>query len=99
MTAEEVKVDYYSPKNEWTKYKNGNGSFYDTSSVVKKTLTFKIETPEDKEVMFRKIYHLNNELRYCNGSYYKFQDAKYDNEYYHVFRPRYNTMRIFMVTV
>jgi hypothetical protein len=31
--------------------------------------------------MFEKFYKLNNSLRYCNGSYYKFQNKEWENKY------------------
>lgn len=31
--------------------------------------------------MFEKFYKLNNSLRYCNGSYYKFQDNQWEEKY------------------
>lgn len=34
-----------------------------------------------KEEIFKKFYKKNNSLRYCNGSYYKFQDNTLQKEY------------------
>ena len=31
--------------------------------------------------IFEQFYKLNNSLRYCNGSYYKFQDKEWENKY------------------
>ena len=31
--------------------------------------------------IFEKFYKLNNSLRYCNGSYYKFNDLEWENKY------------------
>lgn len=31
--------------------------------------------------LFEQFYKLNNSLRYCNGSYYKFQDKEWENKY------------------
>lgn len=39
-----------------------------------------LEAESDIE-MFEKFYGLNNSLRYCNGSYYKFQDQKWTDKY------------------
>ena len=35
----------------------------------------------EKEELFNRFYAENNSLRYCNGSYYKFQDADTQKEY------------------
>ena len=32
--------------------------------------------------LFEKFYKLNNSLRYCNGSYYKFVDKEQEAAYY-----------------
>ena len=39
-----------------------------------------IEGKNDIEI-FEIFYKLNNSLRYCNGSYYKFNDLKWENKY------------------
>lgn len=31
--------------------------------------------------MFEKFYKMNNRLRYCNGTYYKFQDKSWQDKY------------------
>jgi uncharacterized protein YecT (DUF1311 family) len=31
--------------------------------------------------LFEQFYKLNNQLRYCNGSYYKFQDKQLELKY------------------
>lgn len=31
--------------------------------------------------IFEEFYKLNNSLRYCNGSYYLFQDQEWENKY------------------
>jgi len=31
--------------------------------------------------IFEEFYKLNNSLRYCNGSYYTFQDKEWDDKY------------------
>lgn len=30
---------------------------------------------------FEQLYKLNNRLRYCNGSYYKFKDLEWEDKY------------------
>jgi hypothetical protein len=46
------------------------------------------EIKEQKEIegnneieIFENFYKLNNSLRYCNGSYYKFNDLEWENKY------------------
>jgi hypothetical protein len=40
------------------------------------------EIEGDSEIeLFEQFYKLNNRLRYCNGSYYKFQDINLQNKY------------------
>jgi len=40
------------------------------------------EIEADNEIdLFEQFYKLNNSLRYCNGSYYKFQDKDWENKY------------------
>jgi hypothetical protein len=35
----------------------------------------------NKEASFEKFYKINNSLRYCNGSYWKFKDHSIQSEY------------------
>ena len=63
--------------------------YYD--KVVKPDPRFHIEktelirdedlTAETKSELFIKFYKKNNQLRYCNGAYYKFKDTKMQQEY------------------
>jgi hypothetical protein len=40
------------------------------------------EIEADNDIaIFEKFYKMNNSLRYCNGSYYKFNDEKWQNKY------------------
>ncbi len=39
-----------------------------------------IQGKDDIDI-FEQFYKLNNSLRYCNGSYYKFQDKEWENKY------------------
>ena len=50
---------------------------YSTNSVIKKTETIS----GSKIDIFKKFDAKNNSLRYCNGSYYKFQDKEIQKEY------------------
>jgi len=47
----------------------------------------KVETWEGtKEEIFKKFDKANNSLRYCNGSYYKFEDETLHTEYLNWYR-------------
>jgi hypothetical protein len=41
------------------------------------------ETIEDDNdiAIFEKFYKMNNSLKYCNGSYYKFNDIEWQDKY------------------
>jgi hypothetical protein len=41
----------------------------------------KIITVKNDIDAFEQFYKLNNSLRYCNGSYYKFKDINWGNKY------------------
>ena len=47
-------------------------------SEIKKTQ--EIEGTDEID-LFEQFYKLNNSLKYCNGSYYKFQDKEWENKY------------------
>ena len=70
-------LDYWNPKNESVVTDTGF-RYLDTKSVV--TGTKEIQANTEIE-LFEIFYNLNNSLRYCNGSYYKFQDAKWGEKY------------------
>jgi hypothetical protein len=70
-------LDYWNPRNESVVTESGF-RFLDTSSVI--TNTKEIED-ENEISLFEKFYALNNSLRYCNGSYYKFQDQHWEQKY------------------
>lgn len=70
-------LDYWNPKNETVVTETGF-RYLNTSSVI--TGTKDIE--DTTEVgLFEQFYKLNNSLRYCNGSYYKFQDKQWEHKY------------------
>ena len=52
-------------------------SYTSCNSEVKRTETWN----GTKEEIFKKFDKNNNSLRYCNGSYYKFQDSNLQKEY------------------
>ena len=70
-------LDYWSPRNESVVTESGF-RFLDTKSVIKSTK----EITDTTEIgLFEQYYRLNNSLRYCNGSYYKFQDKQWEEKY------------------
>lgn len=70
-------LDYWNPKNETVVTETGF-RYLNTTSVI--TSTKDIE--DTTEIgLFEQFYKLNNSLRYCNGSYYKFQDKDWENRY------------------
>lgn len=86
-----IIVEYWNPKNVTVTTESGF-RYLDTKSVVTKTEEHEVETPEDKENLFKTIYHRNNSLRYCNGSYWKFVDKSIEAEYHGAFMRKYNTI-------
>ena len=71
-----ARIEYWNPKNETVTTKTGF-RYLDTKSVITN-----IETWEGtKEEIFKKFDKKNNSLRYCNGSYYKFEDETLNTEY------------------
>lgn len=70
-------LDYWNPRNESVVTEDGF-RYLDTKSVI--TSTKDIE--DTTEIgLFEQFYKLNNSLRYCNGSYYKFQDKELEQKY------------------
>ena len=70
-------LDYWHPRNETVVTESGF-RYLDTNSVI--TITKDIE--DETEIgLFEQFYKLNNSLRYCNGSYYTFQDKQWDQKY------------------
>lgn len=68
-----VKLDYYEPLNKFTE-----SGYYDTRSVIQRQEI--IEGTNNFEI-FEKFYKLNNSLRYCNGSYYKFNSLDWQEKF------------------
>ena len=87
-----IIVQYWNPKNAFISNVNGIGTHYDSNSYVTKTEEHEADTQEDKENVFKMIYHRNNSLRYCNGSYWLFVDKVIENEYRTSFMKEYNTI-------
>jgi hypothetical protein len=64
----EIILDYWDRKD----YQ------YFWESEIKKQETIKAD---DDIAIFEKFYKMNNSLRYCNGSYYKFNDKQWQDKY------------------
>ena len=70
-------LDYWNPKNETVVTETGF-RYRNTTSVITDTK----EISDETEIgLFEQFYKLNNSLRYCNGSYYKFQDNEWTKKY------------------
>lgn len=72
-----TKLDYYNRRDEFVKDSNGK-EYYDNKSRI--TAEKEIEASSEIE-LFEKFYKLNNSLRYCNGSYYEWQNKEYKTKY------------------
>ena len=70
-------LNYFEPKNESVITKTGF-RYLDTTSVMKYQKAIVGQNDID---LFEQFYKLNNSLRYCNGSYYLFDDSEYKNKY------------------
>jgi hypothetical protein len=64
----EIILDYWDRKD----YQ------YSWESEIKKQ---EIIEADDDIAIFEKFYKMNNSLRYCNGSYYKFNDKQWQDRY------------------
>jgi hypothetical protein len=69
-------IKYWNPKNESVVTDKGY-RYLDTKSVVTETQNWE----DTKEEIFKKFDKQNNRLRYCNGSYFKFEDETLNTEY------------------
>lgn len=72
-----VILDYWNPKNETVVTESGF-RYLNTNSVITRTET--IEGANIFEI-FKLFYSKNNSLKYCNGSYYKFNDKEIELKY------------------
>jgi hypothetical protein len=70
-------LDYWNPENKTIVTEDGF-RYLSKKSVI--TSTKDIEANNNIE-LFEQFYKLNNSLRYCNGSYYKFQDKLLEELY------------------
>ncbi len=72
-----TKLNYWDCLRRTKQYESG-GYYQDTTSEIVRQQD--IEGENDIE-LFEKFYELNNSLRYCNGSYYKWQEQKWEDKY------------------
>ena len=71
------RIEYWDIVRETKQYPSG-GYYESQTSQKKREQDLDAETEDD---LFVKFYKLNNSLRYCNGSYYKFVDANDQKAY------------------
>lgn len=71
-----AKINYWNPKNETVVTETGF-RYLNKDSVITETQVW----DGTKEEVFKKFHDKNNSLRYCNGSYYKFEDTLLQKEY------------------
>ena len=74
----EVKVEYWSPINKTIIGKDGF-CYLDSKPSLKRIETLK---GNNIESIFKQYYDLNNSLRYCNGTYYKFENDNFKDQYF-----------------
>ena len=82
-----IEVQGWNPRNETIVTATGF-RYSDTSS--KPDATTKTLTGIDIDDVYLQFYQLNNSLRYCNGSYYKFVDIQDEIAYQRDIK-KYNT--------
>jgi hypothetical protein len=70
-------LNYWDEKNETVVTDNGF-RYLDRTSIIKGTKEIEAMTEIG---LFEQFYILNNRLRYCNGTYYKFQDVEMEQKY------------------
>ena len=74
----EVKVEYWSPINKTIICENGF-RYLDSIPSLKR---IEILKGDNIESIFKQYYDLNNSLRYCNGTYYKFENYNFKDQYF-----------------
>lgn len=70
-------LDYWNPRDETVVTESGF-CYRDTKSIITNTKDIEDTTEIG---LFEQFYKLNNSLRYCSGSYYKFQDKQWERKY------------------
>ena len=72
----DVRIEYWNPKNEDVVTKEGF-RYLNTNPHITRVETWQ----GTEEEIFKQFYENNNRLRYCNGSYYKFEDETINTKY------------------
>ena len=72
-----IELNYFSPSNKTIITESGY-CYTNTDPTIQRQET--ISGNNDIEI-FEKFYGLNNSLRYCNGSYYKFISQEWEDKY------------------
>ncbi len=72
-----ANLNYYDNVRETKEYPSGG---YYVSSSTKLIRNIEIDGITEIDI-FEKFYKLNNSLRYCNGSYYKFETKDWQDKY------------------
>jgi hypothetical protein len=56
--------------------------YYVRNEIHKSEVVNQVEINSNTDIgIFEQFYKMNNRLRYCNGSYYKFNDKRWDEKY------------------
>jgi len=71
-----VIVNRFNPENKTRKYPSGE-LYHSTKPVIDDVQIWE----GTEEEIFKRFDNANNSLRYCNGSYYKFEDNKINDRY------------------
>ena len=71
-----VKINRYNPEDKTRR--SASGMLYRSTKPVIDDVQIWEGTEEE---IFKRFNNANNSLRYCNGSYYKFEDSKIDDKY------------------
>jgi hypothetical protein len=70
-------LDYWNPENKSIVTEDGF-RYLSVNPIITSTK----DISDSSEIgLFEQFYKLNNSLRYCNGSYYKFQDKEWEEKY------------------
>jgi hypothetical protein len=87
MESIEIRVQYWKNVNQLKRTDSGF-SYFSDESVLDRTETWK----GTEDAIFAKYYKENNSLKYCNGTYWKFEDATIFKKYSEEFFPKYHTI-------
>jgi hypothetical protein len=70
-------LNYYDQVSETKQYPSGGYYRHSYTKLIRAEI---IKGAKDIDI-FEQFYKLNNSLRYCNGSYYKFSTKKWQDKY------------------